>query len=205
MKLKRVFDIVCSSIGLVILSPLFIITALLIKQESRGPVYFRQERIGLHGKIFRIHKFRTMFANSEYKGLQITVGKDKRITRVGAVLRKYKLDELAQLIDVFIGTMSFVGPRPEVPKYIAYYPELIRDKIFSIRPGITDWASIRFKDENSILERSPDPENTYIADILPKKISYYVEYVDNQSFGEDLKIILTTLGSIFTSRDSLPE
>ena len=197
MRLKRVFDMVSSGLGLLLLSPVFICIALLIKLESNGPVFFRQERVGLHGRLFRIHKFRTMSVNTENQGLQITVGDDKRITRVGAVMRRYKLDELAQLIDVFLGTMSMVGPRPEVPRYIAYYPETMRAKILSVRPGITDWASIQFKDESSILERSLDPEKTYIEEILPIKQRYYVEYVNNRSFFGDIQIILKTLSSVY--------
>jgi len=138
-----------------------------------------------------------MVVDTEHNGLQITIGEDKRITKVGAVLRKYKLDELAQLIDVFLGEMSLVGPRPEVQKYSAYYPEAIRAEILSIRPGITDWASIQFKDENMLLERSPNPEKTYIEDILPIKQRYYVEYVNNRSFLGDIKIIIKTLDSVF--------
>jgi len=198
MRLKRVFDMVSSGLGLLFLSPLFLVIALLIKLESKGPVFFRQERVGLHGHVFRIHKFRTMSVNSEHEGLQITIGEDKRITMIGAVLRKYKLDELAQLIDVFQGKMSLVGPRPEVPKYIAYYPETIRAKVLSVRPGITDWASIQFKDESNLLERSPNPENTYIEEILPIKQRYYVEYVNNRSFYGDLHIILKTLSSVYS-------
>ena len=121
LKLKCFFDLICSGLGLVLLTPLFLIIAVLIKLESKGPIFFRQKRVGLKGRVFRIHKFRTMFVDTEHKGLQITVGPDHRITRVGAILRKYKLDELAQLIDVFVGDMSLVGPRPEVPKYIACY------------------------------------------------------------------------------------
>lgn len=197
MRLKRVLDMVSSGLGLLLLSPVFICIALLIKLESNGPVFFRQERVGLHGHLFRIHKFRTMSVNTENQGLQITVGDDRRITRVGAVMRRYKLDELAQLIDVFLGTMSMVGPRPEVPRYIAYYPETMRAKILSVRPGITDWASIQFKDESSILERSLDPEKTYIEEILPIKQRYYVEYVNNRSFFGDIQIILKTLSSVY--------
>ena len=193
MKLKRIFDLVCSGFGLLFLSPLFLMIAVLITLESNGPVFFRQERVGLNGRVFQIHKFRTMSADAERKGLQITVGPDQRITRVGAVLRKYKLDELAQLIDVFVGHMSLVGPRPEVAKYIACYPEAVRAEILSVRPGITDWASIQFKDENDILGRAPDPEKAYVEEVLPIKQRYYVEYVRGRSFFGDLRIIFVTI------------
>ncbi len=196
MKLKRIFDLLSSGLGLVFLAPLFLIIAVLIKSESKGPVFFRQERVGLNGRVFHIHKFRTMSADAERKGLQITVGPDQRITRVGTVLRKYKLDELAQLIDVFVGEMSLVGPRPEVPKYIACYPEAVRAVVLSVRPGITDWASIQFKDENDILGRAPDPERAYVEEVLPIKQRYYVEYVRERSFLGDLRIIFATLSAV---------
>ncbi len=148
MILKRWFDLLASGLGLIALSPLLVLIALLIKLDSKGPVFFRQERVGRFGKVFRIHKFRTMITDAERQGLQITVGADARVTRVGGALRKYKLDELPQLIDVFLGDMSLVGPRPEVPRYVAFYPEETKDVVLSVRPGITDWASIEYKDEN---------------------------------------------------------
>ncbi|GAB6192079.1 sugar transferase [Desulfocastanea catecholica] len=197
MKLKCFFDLICSGLGLVLLTPLFLIIAVLIKLESNGPIFFRQKRVGLKGRLFRIHKFRTMFVDTERKGLQLTIGPDLRITRVGAILRKYKLDELAQLIDVFVGDMSLVGPRPEVPKYIACYPEAVRSEVLSVRPGITDWASIQFKDENDILGRALDPEKAYVEEILPVKQRYYVEYVRERSFFGDLHIIVATLMAVF--------
>ncbi|MCX5871327.1 MAG: sugar transferase [Deltaproteobacteria bacterium] len=197
VKLKRIFDLVCSGLGLLLLSPLFLMIAVLITLESKGPVFFRQERVGLNGRVFQIHKFRTMAADAERNGLQITVGPDQRITRVGAVLRKYKLDELAQLIDVFVGDMSLVGPRPEVPKYIACYPAAVRAEVLSVRPGITDWASIQFKDENDILGRAPDAEKAYIEEVLPIKQRYYVEYVRDRSFFGDLRIIFVTIFAVF--------
>ena len=147
----------------------------------------------MNGRIFRIHKFRTMSVEAEKKGLQITVGADRRITRVGAVIRKYKIDELPQLIDVLLGDMSLVGPRPEVPKYIACYPEDVRKIVLSVRPGITDWASIKFKDENSILGEAADPEAAYINQVLPIKQKYYVDYVKNRTFFNDIVIIFSTL------------
>ncbi|WP_373031396.1 sugar transferase [Sulfurovum sp.] len=203
MKLKRIFDLLCSSLGLLFLAPIFLIIAVLITFESNGQVFFRQTRVGLNGRVFRIHKFRTMSVDAERKGLQITVGPDQRITHVGTVLRKYKLDELAQLIDVFLGDMSLVGPRPEVPKYIACYPEAVRAEVLSVRPGITDWASIQFKDENDILGSAPDPEKAYVEEVLPIKQRYYVEYVRGRSFLGDLHIIFATVIVVWTGVENL--
>ena len=196
MRLKRWFDLVASGLGLVVLVPFFAVVALLIKLESAGPVFFRQERVGWRGKIFCIHKFRTMVVDAEKKGLQITVGSDQRITRIGSFLRKYKLDELPQLIDVFIGRMSLVGPRPEVPRYVACYPADVRATVLSVPPGITDWASIEFKEENAILGAAADAERAYIEEILPIKLGYYVRYVNERSFMMDMRIIFSTLAAV---------
>jgi len=193
---KRLFDLVASGLGLLLLAPMLLAIALAIKLESPGQVFFRQERVGRYGKTFRIHKFRTMVTDAERLGLQITVGSDARVTRVGGVLRKYKLDELAQLIDVFVGDMSLVGPRPEVPRYVAYYPAEVRELVQSVKPGITDWASIKFKDENEILGRSDDPHAAYVNEVLPIKIGYYTEYVRRRTFFGDLRIIFATLGAL---------
>lgn len=190
---KRLFDLLASAVGLMVLAPLLLCIALAIKFESPGPVFFRQERVGRGGKLFRIHKFRTMVPDAERRGPQITVGKDTRVTEVGTVLRRYKLDELAQLLDIVFGDMSFVGPRPEVPKYVSYYSEDDRKIIFSVRPGITDWASIKFRDENDILAKSADPHAVYVEEILPIKIGYYRDYVNNKSFFGDIKIIIETI------------
>lgn len=165
--------------------------------DSEGPIFFRQKRVGLNQEDFFIHKFRTMYVDAEKRGLKITVGQDPRITKSGHILRKFKLDEFPQLIDVLIGKMSIVGPRPEVPQYVAKYPEAKRSKLFTMRPGITDWASVMFKNENEILEKSQDPEKTYINEILPIKISYYEKYQDQASLFTDVKIILLTLKEIF--------
>ncbi|MNK22789.1 UDP-glucose:undecaprenyl-phosphate glucose-1-phosphate transferase [compost metagenome] len=197
---KRLFDTFCASIGLVILSPLFTFVALWIKRDSEGPIFFRQVRVGLNGVPFRIHKFRTMRSDAEAKGLQITIGADPRITPSGQFLRKYKIDELPQLIDVVCGTMSLVGPRPEVPKYVEQYPASIKAVALSVRPGITDRASIEFKDENEILGTSTQPEKDYIEKILPIKLKYHLEYASNASFLGDLKLIFLTLKEIFISR-----
>ena len=185
-----------SGIGLLVLAPILLGISLAIKLESHGPVFFRQERVGRFGKTFRIHKFRTMVTDAERRGLQITVGADARVTKVGAVLRKYKLDELAQLIDVFVGDMSLVGPRPEVPRYMACYPAEAREIVLSVKPGITDRASIEYKDENEILGKAANPHKAYVDEVLPIKIRYYIEYVKNRSFGGDIRIIFATLFAI---------
>lgn len=195
---KRLFDILFATLGLIVLSPVFLIIAIWIKTDDpAGPVFFRQRRVGLNQKDFFIHKFRTMYVDAEKRGLKITVGKDPRITKSGHFLRKFKVDEFPQLIDVLIGKMSIVGPRPEVPQYVAKYPEEKRNRLFTMRPGITDWASVKFKDENEILSKSTDPEKTYIEEILPIKISYYEKYFQEASFITDVKIILFTLKEVF--------
>ena len=192
---KRSFDIVCSALGIVLLFPLFVIISVWIKLDSKGPVFFRQVRVGRYGIPFRIHKFRTMYVNAELAG-RLTVGRDDRITRSGHLLRRTKFDELPQLIDVLIGKMSLVGPRPEVPEFIDCYPEDVRKKVLSVRPGITDRASVEMIDENNILSAYSDPRNAYIKYILPQKQSYYLEYVDNQSLVTDIKIIIATISKI---------
>ena len=166
--MKRLFDFIASSFGLILLTPIFVLVALWIKLDSRGAIFFRQERVGFQGITFRIHKFRTMVLDVEKKGKQITVGTDSQTTTVGRFLRKYKLDELPQLIDVLVGDMSLVGPRPEVPKYIDYYTDDEKHDVLSVKPGITDNASIEFRDENELLASSDDPEATYINEVLPK-------------------------------------
>jgi len=193
---KRVFDWLASSVGLVLLAPLLFVLAVWIKLDSPGPVFFRQERVGKGGSVFRIHKFRTMVTDAERLGLQITVGADVRVTRVGQWLRKYKLDELPQLLDVWLGHMSLVGPRPEVPRYVACYPADIRDVVLCVRPGITDRASIEFKNENEILGRAADPDQTYIKEVLPIKLRYYVEYVNSRTLLGDIELIFLTLKAI---------
>jgi lipopolysaccharide/colanic/teichoic acid biosynthesis glycosyltransferase len=194
---KRLFDIVLSLSGLAICVPLFIAIAFWIRIDSRGPVFFRQERTGLRGKLFNIHKFRTMVMDAEAQGPKLTVGQDFRITRSGHFLRKYKLDELPQLIDVLIGNMSLVGPRPEVPKYVAHYPAELRDLVLSVRPGITDFASIEFRNESALLERVADPEREYIQNILPVKLAYCRKYVEQQSLWIDMEIIGKTIARIW--------
>lgn len=194
--LKRLFDLVASGLGLLLLAPLLFLIALAVKLDSPGPIFFRQERVGRNGRPFLIHKFRTMVSNAERQGLQITVGADARVTRVGERLRKYKLDELAQLIDVFFGDMSLVGPRPEVPRYVAYYPDPVRNIVLSVKPGITDWASIEYKDENNVLGNARDPQRAYVDEVLPIKLEYYVKYVHERSFWGDIVIIFATLRAL---------
>lgn len=193
---KRLFDWWASTFGLLALAPVLLLLAVWIKLDSPGPVFFRQERVGRGGKLFRIHKFRTMVTDAERRGLQITVGADARVTRVGQWLRKYKLDELPQLLDVWLGHMSLVGPRPEVQRYVACYPADVRDVVLSVRPGITDRASIEFKDENEILGRAPDPHLAYVNEVLPIKLRYYVDYVAQRSFWSDVGIILMTVRAL---------
>jgi lipopolysaccharide/colanic/teichoic acid biosynthesis glycosyltransferase len=193
---KRLFDIVFSLIGIIILSPLMLVIALLIMLDSKGGVIFRQKRIGKNGKPFYILKFRTMKPDAEKSG-QLTVGgKDSRITRTGYFLRKYKLDELPQLFNVLKGDMSFVGPRPEVPKYVELYTDEQR-QILKVKPGITDYASIEYINENEILGQSNNPEETYIKEIMPQKIALNLKYIrEKGGFWKDIKIILLTLKKI---------
>jgi lipopolysaccharide/colanic/teichoic acid biosynthesis glycosyltransferase len=193
--LKRTFDMVMSSIGLILLSPFFLIISILIKMDSKGPILFKQTRVGRYEKDFKILKFRTMVTDAEKRGAQITVGRDSRITRVGHLLRKSKLDELPQLLNVFKGDMSLVGPRPEVPRYTQYYDE-VQKRIFEIRPGITDYASIKYRDENEILALSKDPEKTYIEEIMVDKLKLNLEYLEKRSLITDIKIIFKTLYKI---------
>jgi len=194
--IKRAFDLLASASGLVVLAPLLLLIAVAVKLDSPGPVLFRQERVGRNGRIFRIRKFRTMVRDAPRLGGAITVGRDPRITRVGHVLRRYKLDELPQLIDVLLGDMSLVGPRPEVPKYVALYPPGIRERVLSVRPGLTDNASLAYIDENAQLAGAADPEREYVEKILPEKLRLYVEYVDNRSLALDLSIIGRTAARI---------
>lgn len=193
---KRIFDFITSLCGLVVLSPMFIVVAVLIKKEDGGSVFFRQIRVGQNGKLFKIYKFRTMVENAERLGAQVTKGDDPRITKIGKVLRKYKLDEFPQLINVLKGEMSLVGPRPEVPKYVRFFEEDYRE-ILKVKPGITDYASLEYKDENELLKGSDDPERVYLEKILPKKIEYYKKYLKEISFFTDLKLILRTIMEIF--------
>ena len=189
---KRIFDFLFSLFGIIILSPIFIIVSIAIKLDSKGSILFLQKRVGRYGKEFNIYKFRTMVTDAEKLGKQITVGKDNRITRVGAFLRKFKIDELPQLFNVLKGDMSLVGPRPEVPKYVALYNEEQR-KVLDIRPGITDMASLRYKDENDILGKVDNPEEYYINVIMKDKLNLNLEYIEKSNVFFDIYLILKTI------------
>lgn len=191
-KVIRFFDFVLSLVGLVILAPIFIVLAAWIKIDSVGPVFYKQIRVGQNGKDFGLFKFRSMVVDADKKGLITVGGRDPRITRSGYFIRKYKLDELPQLINVLVGDMSLVGPRPEVRKYVELYDD-DQNKVLSVKPGITDYASIEYMDENEILGKSTDPEKTYIEEIMPEKIKYNMKYIKNRSLIEYFKIIFLTI------------
>lgn len=194
--IKRIFDIFISVFLLILLSPLFFIFSVWIKFDSKGPVFYKQERIGKDFKTFFIYKFRTMFLNSDEKGL-LTIGElDNRITNSGAFLRKYKLDELPQLFNVLRNDMSLVGPRPEVRKYVNLYSDE-QKKVLRIKPGITDWASMHYADENRLLAQYDNPEKVYIEEVMPAKLKLNLEYIRRQSFTGDLRIIGATVKQIF--------
>jgi len=194
---KRLFDIIFSFLGLVLVSPLLLVITLLIKKESPGPVFYRGVRIGKGGRSFRIFKFRTMVKNAEELGGPSTAGDDPRLTKIGKFLKKYQLDELPQLINVLKGEMSLVGPRPEVKMYVDMMSDEERNTILSIQPGMTDLASLWNFHESEILKGSPDPEKTYLEKIRPEKIRLQMEYVKNRSFLLDLKIVLKTIFKLF--------
>ena len=191
--MTRTFDLLAAILGLLVLLPFLLLIALVIKLEGRGPVFFRQVRVGKAGQLFRIWKFRTMVVDAESMGHQITVGADRRITRTGAWLRSWKLDELPQLINVLVGEMGFVGPRPEVPRYVALYTEAQR-QVLDLRPGITDLASITYRNESELLKTSADPEAFYIQHVLPDKIRINLDYAARATISRNLKVILATLG-----------
>lgn len=197
--MKRVFDLIMSGLGLIVLSPLFLILAVWIRLDSPGPVFYRQVRVGRYNKDFRIFKFRSMRVGAD-KGSLITIGgRDPRITRSGYFIRKFKLDELPQLINVFIGDMSLVGPRPEVRHYVDYWtPEQMQ--VLDVRPGITDPASIKFRNENELMEQAEDPERYYIDVIMQEKIRLYLEYVRKHSFWGDIGLIFKTFWTIVKER-----
>ena len=191
----RFFDILLSGLGLILLSPVFLIIYIIIRSSSRGPGFYSQKRVGKNGMPFRLYKFRTMRRGSD-RGHLITVGgKDTRITKAGYYIRKYKLDELPQLWNVFIGEMSLVGPRPEVEKYVRLYTPSQR-VVLSVSPGITDYASIEFSNENELLGKSDNPERMYVEEILPKKIQYNLRYINNRTLKEYFKIIFLTFANI---------
>ena len=197
--MKRLFDVVASGVGLLLLSPLFLLVAIWIKLDSPGPVFYRQVRVGRYNRDFRIFKFRSMRVGAD-KGSLVTIGgRDPRVTRSGYFIRKFKIDELPQLINVFIGDMSLVGPRPEVRHYVDYWTkEQLR--VLDVRPGITDPASIKFRNENELLEKAENPEDYYINVIMQEKLRLYMEYVENASFLYDLKLIFKTFRVIVSER-----
>lgn len=192
----RFLDFIFSFLGLIFLSPIFLLIAFIIKVSSSGPIFYKQSRIGFEGVEFNVLKFRSMRLNSDKLGLITVGGRDPRVTPVGYFLRKYKLDELPQLINVLIGEMSLVGPRPEVKKYVDLYTKE-QFKVLSIPPGITDWASIYYRDENIILGKSSDPEKDYIEKVMPDKLNYNLIYIQKYGVSEYLKIIFTTIWHIF--------
>ena len=201
---KRLIDVLGSVCGLLLVAPLLLLAAIAIKLDSPGPVFFRQVRVGRHGVEFRIHKLRTMRqtdgTDEAGAAMQITVGDDPRITRVGALLRRTKLDELAQLIDVCLGRMSLVGPRPEVPRYVALYPQALRDKLLGVRPGITDPASLAFRDESERLTRAADPQREYLEVVMPAKLAISAKYIDEANALSDLRCIAATVRTLWTPR-----
>ena len=195
--MKRVLDFLCSLVVLVLLLPVCLLVALLIVLESRGCVFYVQKRVGKDNRDFNLYKFRTMHPDSDSKGLLTVGARDSRITRVGYFLRKYKIDEFPQLLNILKGDMSIVGPRPEVRKYVDLYtPEQMR--VLSVRPGLTDYASIRYVNENEVLAASDDPERTYIEEVMPAKLALNLQYIDNQSLKEDFKLIFKTFTAILS-------
>jgi len=192
---KRVFDLLFSVIGLVAITPVMLILAFIITIDSKGGVFYKQVRIGKNQKPFSLYKFRSMRTDADKKGLLTVGNNDSRITKIGYYLRKYKLDELPQLINVLFGNMSFVGPRPEVEKYVKLYNQE-QLMVFNVKPGITDWASIKYVNENEILAKSSQPEKTYIEEIMPAKLKLNLEYVKHNNIFVDIKIILLTIKAI---------
>lgn len=193
--MKRLFDIFASGLGLLFLSPLFMVLAIWIKLDSPGPVFYRQVRVGRGNKDFRIFKFRSMRVGADKQGLITVGGHDPRITRSGYFIRKYKLDEFPQLINVFIGDMSLVGPRPEVRKYVDMYtPEQMH--VLDVRPGVTSLASIRYRNENELLDKAEDPDQFYIDVVMQDKLAIDLEYVEHASFWYDIKLIFQTFWEI---------
>lgn len=205
LALKRVFDVTAAAAGLATSAPLLAVIAIVVRRTSPGPAIFRHTRVGQDGRTFEMLKFRTMnVQESREAGPQVTAAGDSRVTRFGRILRKTKLDELPELINVLRGEMSFVGPRPEVPKYVMHYSDADRAAIHCVRPGLTDPATIRFRSEEELLARSGDPEHTYVTDVLPTKILMYKEYLDNASLAGDLRILGETARVILLPRETPP-
>ena len=199
---KRLFDMAFAALALLLLCPVWLAVALWVVWDSPGPAFFRQQRVGRDGRLFGIYKFRTMHPRAEETGPAITVGADARITRAGHWLRRTKVDELPQFINVLLGDMSIVGPRPEVPRYVALYPDSLRELVLSVRPGITDRASIEFRDESTLLGQSSDPERAYVEQILPIKLRYAAEYARSHMLWSDLKIIARTVSVLWSDRSA---
>jgi lipopolysaccharide/colanic/teichoic acid biosynthesis glycosyltransferase len=199
---KRTLDLVGAGAGVVLLSPIFLVVALLVKTEDGGPVFFRQERVGYRGRPFSIWKFRTMVPGAELRGLPLTVGRDVRVTRVGAWLRRLKLDELPQLFNVLAGDMTLVGPRPEVPRYVASYG-LEQRRVLELVPGVTDEASIRYLDESAVLAAAADPEQMYVDEIIPEKIRINLAYAAHATVWTDIRVILATVRRLFQSPNAM--
>jgi lipopolysaccharide/colanic/teichoic acid biosynthesis glycosyltransferase len=197
---KRLFDLLVACVALLLLAPLLLAVALWIKLDSPGPVLFRQERVGRHGRRFRIHKFRTMVADAPARGTLLTVGADPRITAAGRTLRRLRIDELPQLLDVLAGDMSLVGPRPEVPRYVEQYPAALRERVLAVAPGITDPSSLEFIDEARLLARAADPEREYVEVILPKKLATAADYADRASLWTDVQVLWRTARALLASR-----
>lgn len=197
---KRAFDLVVASVLLVLLAPLMLAMAALVRLDSPGPALFRQERVGRGGRVFRIHKFRTMVADAPQRGPALTVGDDARITRAGRWLRRHRLDELPQLIDVLKGDMSLVGPRPEVPRYVAHYPAALRDAVLALKPGLTDPVSVAHLDESALLARAADPEREYVEVVLPRKLELSLAYARRATVFSDLGVLWRTAAALLGRR-----
>lgn len=193
---KRVFDLVVASVLLVLLAPLMLAIAAWVRLDSPGPALFRQERVGRGGRVFRIHKFRTMVADAPQRGPALTVGDDARITRAGRWLRRHRLDELPQLIDVLKGDMSLVGPRPEVPRYVAHYPPALRDAVLALKPGLTDPVSLAHLDESALLAQAADPESEYVEVVLPRKLELSLAYARRATVWSDLGVLWRTAATL---------
>jgi lipopolysaccharide/colanic/teichoic acid biosynthesis glycosyltransferase len=191
--LKRLFDLAVAAVGLLVLSPVLLLAALWIKLDSPGPIFFRQERVGRGGRVFRIHKLRTMRHDALARGPAITLHDDQRVTRAGGFLRQHRVDELPQLIDVLLGHMSVVGPRPELPRYVALYPAALREQVLAVRPGITDPASLAFADEALVLAQAADAERTYVETILPRKLQQQADYARRATLASDIAVLGRTL------------
>lgn len=190
--MKRCFDFILSLMALIFLLPFFIVVAWVVKKDG-GPAFYRQQRVGKYGTLFNIYKFRSMVIDADKTGAKVTASHDPRITRIGSLLRKTKIDELPQLFNVLIGDISLVGPRPEVPYYVSKWPDACKKIILSVKPGITDYATLYYNDEQAVLANAEDPEKAYLEEVMPHKLKMYEQYVQYHSFYVDIKIILATL------------